>query len=78
MKKWKICDKFKKIIIIMMCCLTLVFAMPVKSEAGIVGSLMQILLYLPDAGEWLLNEFVAKTSAASYKAINLKGADWRR
>lgn len=73
MKKFKILNKLKKVIIIMLCTVTVFFSMPKKSKAGILQDFVSLLLKLPDGIEWLLNNSVAGTGGRTSLHINLKG-----
>lgn len=74
MRKGKVFEKFKKIIISIMCVITLIFAMPVKSEAGIVADFVNLLLGIPDAIMWGMNQLIAKTDAST--SVDMDFKDW--
>ena len=75
MKKKKIFNKLKKMLIAIVCSFTLIFSMPVKSEATIVQEFLDVLLRIPDGIMWLLNIGVAGIPEAtkSELKLNLKG-----
>lgn len=75
MKKGKICSKLKKILITITCVITLVFSMPVKSKAGIIGDFLNLLLQIPDSIMWLGNIYIAGTHENAGIDLNLKGWD---
>lgn len=61
MKKSKVYEKIKKILITVICIITVIFSMPVKSsaDAGILESVASIVLLIPDGIQWMLNRFVS-------------------
>ena len=61
MKKSKVFEKIKKILITVICIITVIFSMPVKSsaDAGILENVASIVLLIPDGIQWLLNRFVS-------------------
>lgn len=61
MKKNKILNKFKRILIAIMCIITLFFSMPVKSraDAGILESIASFIMLIPDGVQYLLNRYVS-------------------
>ena len=61
MKINKFLNKVKKLIITIVCCITLVFTMPVKSNASsILNNFIDLLLAIPDGIMYLLNNYVAQ------------------
>lgn len=78
MRKSKIFNKFKKILISIMCVITLLSAMPIKSEAdtnSIVGSLVSIIMSIPTGILELCNNFSGMPVKTSHLDVNLKGWD---
>lgn len=73
MKKFKLLDKLKKVILIILCAITVFFSMPKKSDAGIIQDFVQLILYIPDGIMWLLNEHVAGSESETSIYINTKG-----
>lgn len=73
MRKGKVVEKFKRILISIMCVVTLVFAMPVKAEAGIVADFVNLLLGIPDAIMWGMNQLIAKTDSSTSIDMDFKG-----
>ena len=61
MKKSKLVNKFKKILITVLCIITVFFSMPVKAKAdgGVLESVASFLLIIPDAVQLLLNKYVS-------------------
>ena len=61
MKKSKLVNKFKKILITVLCIITVFFSMPVKAkaDAGVLESVASFLLLVPDGIQLLLNTFVS-------------------
>lgn len=61
MKKSKVFEKIKKILITVICIITVIFSMPVKSsaDAGILESVASLVLLIPDGINLLLNMFVS-------------------
>lgn len=70
MKKCKFIYKFKKILISIMCIITLFFAMPVKASAGPIESLADMVLLIFDLPMRALNAVVAESDSASYIDVN--------
>lgn len=76
MKKRKFLDKCKKILIIIMCSITLFFSMPVRSEANVLVNVVNVFLIIPDGIMYLLNNFVSGTGVSkTHLDLNLKGVD---
>lgn len=77
MKKRKVLYNLKKVLIVIMCSITLFFSMPAKAEATVIGDIVSFLLILPDGIMKLLNETVSGTGAYSrlYLRVGLSGAD---
>lgn len=73
MKKFKILDKLKKVILIILCAITVFFSMPVKSEAGIGEDIVDFILKLPDAVMSTLNKHVSERGGSAKIKLNLKG-----
>lgn len=77
MRKEKIFEKFKKIIISIMCVITLIFAMPVKAKAGIFEDFVDLILKIPDGVMFIANWWLADRSPSgaidTMALINLKG-----
>lgn len=61
MKNSKLVNKFKKILITVLCIITVFFSMPVKAKAdgGVLESVASFLLIIPDAVQLLLNKYVS-------------------
>ena len=77
MKKRKLLSNLKKILIIVVCFITLLFCMPTKSKANVLGDFFDLILRVPDALMWATTRFLSSTPTAvtSYK-LNLKGVKW--
>ena len=73
MKKFKILDKLKKVILIILCAITVFFSMPVKSDANVIQDLVDIVLVIPDGIMDLLNKHVSGVNGTTKIKINLKG-----
>ena len=71
MKKKKIFNKFKKMLIAIVCSFTLIFSMPVKSEATILQEFLDVLLRIPDGIMWLLNIGAAGVPEATKSELKL-------
>lgn len=84
MRKGKVFEKFKRILISIMCVVTLVFAMPVKSKANIVEDFIDLILRIPDGVMWIANWWLSDRSPSgsidTIAAVGLKGVHgtpWR-
>lgn len=76
MKKNKILYKLKRIMIVILCSITLFFSMPVKSKANIWEDLVDVVLKLPDAVMRIANDMVSGRPVTKFKIrLNLKGWD---
>lgn len=75
MKKCKFKYKFNRILISIMCIITLLFGMPVKSSAGVIESFADVLLWIFDLPMRGLNYFLGESDSASYIDVNLAGWD---
>lgn len=73
MKKGKICSKLKKILITITCVITLVFSMPVKAKAEIIGDFLNLLLKIPDAIMWATNRYIANDDTPTDTYLNFEG-----
>lgn len=74
MRKGKVFERFKRILISIMCVVTLVFAMPVKAKADIVEDLISLVQAIPDAVMYILNYFVSDAPGnTATKTVNLDG-----
>ena len=78
MKICKLKNKLKKIFILIMCLITLIFAMPVKSNAGVIETFIDIVLNIPDWAMFGLNVLLGDGETKSYIAVNYKGGDFNR
>lgn len=77
MRKGKVVEKFKRILISIMCVVTLVFAMPVKAKANIVEDFFSLFAYLGDVPMWLGNVYLDPYETDnSYYDFNNKGANF--
>ena len=75
MKKCKFIYKFKKILISIMCIITLFFAMPVKASAGVIESFFDIVCWIPDLIMTGLNGLLGYNDKKTYIDVNYKGLD---
>lgn len=73
MKKGKICSKLKKMLITIMCVITLVFSMPVKAKADIIGDFLNLLLKIPDAVMWATNKYIANDNSSTDVYLDFEG-----
>lgn len=76
MKKNKLYNKLKRILVSIMCITTLVFTMPVKSDAYGIDDFLDLLLCLPDGVMYCLNKWVSnKDFDETTEEINVDGWD---
>ena len=75
MKKCKFIYKFKKILISIMCIITLFFAMPVKASAGVIESFFDVVCLIPDLIMTGLNGLLGYNDKKTYIDVNYKGLD---
>lgn len=73
MKKKKILENLKRILLIILCTITLFFSMPKKSEAGIITDFVDLLLKIPDGVMRLLNDFFGDSASDFKMKLNLTG-----
>lgn len=76
MKKGKVLNKLKKLLITITCFIVVVVSMPVKSHAGIFLDIVDVLLKIPDAIMWMENMWIAGWDFHSSEAqvnVDLKG-----
>lgn len=77
MRKGKVVEKFKRILISIMCVVTLVFAMPVKAKAGIFEDFVDLILKIPDGVMFIANWWLADRSPSgaidTMASVGLKG-----
>lgn len=77
MRKGKVFEKFKRILISIMCVVTLVFAMPVKAEATVVEDFFSLFAYIGDIPMWFGNVFLDPYETDdSYYDFNTKGVNF--
>ena len=73
MKKKKFLEKMKRILLIILCIITLVFSMPKQTEAGTIEDFVNLMLKIPDAVMRLFND-ISGESISNFKIkLNLKG-----
>lgn len=73
MKKKKFLEKMKRILLIILCIITLFFSMPKKTEAGTIEDFVNLMLKIPDAVMRLFND-ISGESISNFKIkLNLKG-----
>ena len=76
MKKKKFLENMKRILLIILCIITLFFSMPKKTEAGTIEDFVNLMLKIPDAVMRLFND-ISGESISNFKIkLNLKG--WNR
>lgn len=76
MKKNKLYNKLKRILVSIMCITTLVFTMPVKSDAYGIDDFLDLILCLPDGVMYCLNKWISnKTFDETTEEINVSGWD---
>ena len=73
MKKKKFLEHMKRILLIILCIITLFFSMPKKTEAGTIEDFVNLMLKIPDAVMRLFND-ISGESISNFKIkLNLKG-----
>lgn len=73
MKKKKFLENMKRILLIILCIITLFFSMPKKTEAGTIEDFVNLMLKIPDAVMRLFND-ISGESISNFKIkLNLKG-----
>ena len=75
MKKFKLLNKLKKMLIVLMCVVTLGFAMPKKSKAGLIGDFIDLLLTIPDGIMHIIDGYMAGSDEFTWIQLDLKDAD---
>ena len=77
-KVFKFKEKLKKILITVICIITVFFSMPVKSsaDAGILESIGSFILLVPDGIQLLLNSFVSDETEDMKFFIRLSITDY--
>ena len=70
MKKKKFLENMKRILLIILCIITLFFSMPKKTEAGTIEDFVNLMLKIPDAVMRLFND-ISGESISNFK-IKLK------
>lgn len=58
-KLFKVKQKLIKVLVTVICVITVFFSMPMKSNADILQSIASFLLIIPDGIQWMLNTFVS-------------------
>lgn len=73
MKKKKFFKNMKRILLIMLCTITLFFSMPKKTNAGTIENFVDLMLKIPDMVMRLFND-ISGESVSNFKIkLNLKG-----
>lgn len=73
MRKKKFLENMKRILLIILCIITLFFSMPKKTEAGTIEDFVNLMLKIPDAVMRLFND-ISGESISNFKIkLNLKG-----
>ena len=73
MKKKKFLENMKRILLIILCIITLFFSMPKKTEADTIEDFVNLMLKIPDAVMRLFND-ISGESISNFKIkLNLKG-----
>lgn len=77
MKKNRILNKFKRILIAILCVITLFFSMPVKSsaDAGILESIADFILVIPDGIQYILNHYMSDETEDVKNSIRVTVTD---
>ncbi len=76
MKKYKVGDKLKKVLISIICIIMLIFTMPVRAKAAVLDDFLDVILCIPDAIEFCLNKWISNESFdKTTEEINVKGWD---
>lgn len=73
MKKGKICCKLKRILITIICVITLAFSMPVRAKADVILNFINLLLQIPDSIMWVGNRYIVGTDATTSVKLDFKG-----
>ncbi|MBR2744454.1 MAG: hypothetical protein IKE01_04070 [Clostridia bacterium] len=73
MKKLKCTNVLKRIIISILCVITIALSMPAKVKAGVLQDFVELFMNIPDALMVLENDFIAQRNGQTYKNVNLKG-----
>ena len=77
MKKGRMLNKLKKVLIAITCAIVLVFSMPIKAKANVFEDFVDLLLRIPDGISWLGNVYLSgRASSESAEKINLKGINF--
>lgn len=75
MKKLKRTNVLKRIIISILCVITIAFSMPAKSKAGVFQDAIEVFSGIPDAIMSLLNDYVSQRNGDTSIKVNLKGIE---
>lgn len=73
MKKFKLLNKLKKMLIVLMCVVTLGFAMPKKSKAGLIGDFIDLLLTIPDGIMHIIDDYMAGSDEFTWIQLEFTG-----
>ena len=73
MKKKKFFKNMKRILLIMLCTITLFFSMPKKTNAGVIENFIDLMLKIPDAVMRLFNDISGESISNFKLKLNLRG-----
>lgn len=78
MKKLKVKEKLKKLVLIVITFVTIVFMMPAKSNADIIGDFVDLILHIPDGIMDIIDGFIGNSEEFTLKEINFKRLECER
>lgn len=73
MKKLKVKEKLKKLVLIVITFVMIAFMMPTKSNAGIICDFIDLLLKIPDGAMAIIDRCIGQDKNFTIKEINLAG-----
>lgn len=76
MKKFRVINKLKKALIVIITIITIAFLMPEKSGAGPIVDFTELALHIPDGVMHVIDHQIAGSREFTYEEIDMKNADY--
>ncbi|MBO5179498.1 MAG: hypothetical protein J6B87_04035 [Clostridia bacterium] len=71
MKKFKVKEKLKKLLLIVITFVMIAFMMPMKVKAGILGDFVDLILHIPDGVMHMVDHFLGGSREFTYEELEL-------
>lgn len=78
MKKLKVKEKMKRLFLIVITFVTIVFMMPVNTKAGIITDFIDLILHIPDGCMHIIDHYLGGSREFTYENLDFKRMGWSR